>query len=94
MIYTLLHVRYMIACDTGGRTSLRSTPPVRSISWCNIYSVVGKQRTSLLPTANTANARGSIALLIMMVYHRVQITEYTPVLIYRQLFFCILHQKT
>ena len=28
-------VIYMTTYDTGGRTSSRSTPPVRSISWCH-----------------------------------------------------------
>ena len=41
--------------------------------------------TSVLPTGNTANVWGSIALLILEVYHRVQINEYDAVLMYRQL---------
>ena len=39
--------------------------------------------TSALSTVNTANVWGSIALLILVVYHRVQTTEYAPVLTYR-----------
>ena len=45
--------------------------------------------TSVLPTANTANTAnvwGSIALLVLEVYHRVQTDEYDAVLTYRYLF--------
>ena len=35
---------------------------------------------------NTSNEWGSIALLTLMVYHRVRITEYAPALTYRPLF--------
>ena len=35
-ILFLLHGIYTTRCDTGGRTSLRSIPPVRSTSWCHI----------------------------------------------------------
>ena len=40
LYYILLHGIYMITYDTGGRTSLRSIPPVSEISWChNMYQV-------------------------------------------------------
>ena len=39
-----------------------------------------------MSTANTANAWGSIALLILEVHHRVQTNEYPAVLTYRHLF--------
>ena len=42
--------------------------------------------TSALSTVNTANVWGSIALLILVVYHRVQTNEYSPILTYRHLF--------
>ena len=42
--------------------------------------------TGVLPTANTANVWGSIALLILEEYHRVQANEYAAVLTYRQLY--------
>ena len=44
--------------------------------------------TRVLPTANTANVWGSIALLILEVYHRVHTNEYAAVHTYdnRQLF--------
>ena len=45
-----------------------------------------EQYIGVLPTANTANVWGSIALFISIVYHRVQTTEYAPVLTYRHLF--------
>ena len=46
-----------------------------------------KQYTSVIPTANTADLLGSIALLVLIVYHRVQTTEYARVLTDHQLFF-------
>ena len=45
--------------------------------------LLGVIYTSVLPTANTANVWGSIALLILEVYHRVQTDEYAAVLAYR-----------
>ena len=49
-----------------------------------LYEVLlGVIYTSVLPTANTANVWGSIALLILEVYHRVQTDEYAAVLAYR-----------
>ena len=39
-------------------------------------------------TANTANVWGGVLLLILTVYHRVQTTEYAPVLVYRQHVLC------
>ena len=67
----------------------RAILPVRSTYWCNIPGIYidrkSLQYTSVLPTANIANIWGSIALLILEVYHRVQINEYDAVLMYRQL---------
>ena len=74
----MLHDTHTTTCDNGGRPSLRSIPPARSISWCHIYHV--------LPTANTAKAWGSIALLILEMYHRVQTGDYTALLTYRYRF--------
>ena len=42
--------------------------------------------TSVLPTANTAKAWGSIALLILEMYHRVQTGDDTALLTYRYRF--------
>ena len=53
------------------------------------YIVKVDQFVPLIPTANNINVWGSIALLIIIAYHRVQTTEYAPVLTYRQRF-CVL----
>ena len=68
--YIMRYGIYTTTCDTGARSSLRSIPPVRSIYWCHRSSVVTvSQRTT---HANTSNVRGSIALLLLDVYHGVQ----------------------
>ena len=66
---------YMTTCDTGGRTSIRSIPPVRTYWKYFFLPYIGRkpyQYTSELPTANTTNAWGSIVLFILEMYHCVR----------------------
>ena len=63
---------------------LGSIRPVRSTSWCHIWSKVVSvyQRTT---NCEYCQSLGSSALLILQVYHFVQTNEYAAVHAYRQL---------
>ena len=91
IFYCLLHGIYTTTYDAGGRTSLRSVPPVRTSStfWCHTldrsYVVTLHQRTNFEYLV-TGDLWGSVALFVLKVYHRVQTDGYAAVLTCRQLF--------
>ena len=65
---------------------LRCVPSLLYVVFLGVVSPNGIPAYYLQGTANTAKWWGSIALLILVVYHRVQTTEYAPVRTHRQLF--------
>ena len=65
---------------------LRYVPFVLHVVLLGVIYGRNSQHTSVLPTANTANVWGSIALLTFKVYHRVPTNEYAAVLTYCQHF--------